>query len=142
MHSKDEMKRGVDMAKMKKPVYLILALTLVASLMVGGMATVLADRHNDLDSFDILVLKDGDWHSHGELSFSDYETLQLPLDNGAGQLKLRLEQHGHDAAFVDYVAVRKENTTYHPISAINIDSGTDVLTLNMMYVMPGKVPWR
>jgi hypothetical protein len=128
MHSKDEMKRGVDMAKMKKPVYLILALVLVSSLMVGGVATVLADQHNDLDSFDILVLKNGDWHLQGELNFSDYETLQLPLDNGAGQLKLRLEQHGHDAAFVDYVAMRKENITYHPISAINIDSGTDVLT--------------
>ncbi|MFC1969795.1 hypothetical protein ACFLVV_01080 [Chloroflexota bacterium] len=116
------------MAKMKKPVYLILALVLVSSLMVGGLATVLADQHNDLDSFDILVLKNGDWHLHGELDFSDYETLQLPVDNGAGQLKLRLEQHGHDAAFVDYVAVRKENATYHPISAINIDSGKDVLT--------------
>ena len=116
------------MAKMKEPVYLILALALVLSLMVGGVATVLADQHNDLGSFDILVLEDGDWHLQGELNFSDYETLQLPLDNGAGQLKLRLEQHGHDAAFVDYVAVRKENTTYHPISAINIDSSTDILT--------------
>jgi hypothetical protein len=52
----------------------------------------------------------------------------LPLDNGAGQLKLRLEQHGHDAAFVDYVAVRKESATYHPISAINVDRSTDILT--------------
>jgi hypothetical protein len=116
------------MAKMKKPVYLILALVLVSSLMVGGVATVLADEHSDLDSFDILVLKDGDWHLQGELDFSDYETLQLPVDNGAGQLKLRLEQHGHDAAFVDYVAVRKENTTYQPISAVNIDSSKYVLT--------------
>jgi len=128
MYSKDEMKRSVDMARMKRSVYLILALALVSSLVVGGVATVLADQHDDLDSFDILVLKNGDWHLHGELDFYDYETLQLPIDNNAGQLKIRLEQHGHDAAFVDYVAVRKENTTYHPISAINIDSGTDVLT--------------
>jgi len=115
------------MARMK-PAYLVLTLALVSSLIVGGVATVLVDQHSDLGSFDILVLENGDWHLHGELNFSDYETLELPLDNGAGQLKLRLEQHGHDSAFVDYVAVRKENTTYHPISAINIDSSTDILT--------------
>jgi hypothetical protein len=116
------------MARMKKHMYLILALAVVSSLMVGGVAAVLADQNSDSGSFDILVWKNGDWHLQGELDFYDYETLLLPLENGVGQLKLRLEQHGHDGAFVDYVAVKKENTTYHPISAINVDSSTDVLT--------------
>ena len=89
-----EMKGGADMAKMKKPVYLILALALIPALMVGGVTSIVAYRNNDSGSFDIRVFRDGDYHLQGELHFSDYETLQLPLDNVAGQLRLRLEQHG------------------------------------------------
>ncbi|MFC1930139.1 hypothetical protein ACFLW6_04725 [Chloroflexota bacterium] len=113
---------------MKKIVCLVSTLALLISLLVGTTAAVLADENNDEGSFDILVLKNGDWHLQGELNFSDYETIQLPLDNGAGQLKLRLEQHGHDAAFIDYVTVRGKSTNYLPISAINTDSSTDILT--------------
>ena len=116
------------MARMKRLAGLIFVLVMVLSLMIGVTPAVLADQNNDEGSFHILVLSNGDWQLRGELSFFDYETLQLPLENDAGQLKIKLLQQGHDGAFVDYVAVQKDNITYLPISAINIDSNVDVLT--------------
>ncbi|MFC1982968.1 NosD domain-containing protein [Chloroflexota bacterium] len=116
------------MAKISKQAHLILVIALALSLMLGATTTILAEQNNDEGSFDILILRNGDWQLQGVLSFSDYETLQLPLANDAGQLTLRLEQHGHDSAYVDCVAVQKEDATYSPTSAFNIDSGVDVLT--------------
>jgi hypothetical protein len=78
-------------------------------------------------SFDVLILENGDWRCKGEFSFRDYETRQLALENEAGQLKLRLVQHGHDAAFIDYIALQKDAETCLPISAVNIDNSADVL---------------
>ena len=79
------------------------------------------------DSFDVLILNNGDWEQQGELGFYNYETRQLPLKHDAGNLTLRLSQQGHDAAYVDYVALKKDDTVYIPISAINISNKEDVL---------------
>jgi len=85
----------------------------VLSLVVGISAAVLAEGDEGLEgSFDILILDNGDWQWQGEFSFRDYETRQLALENEAGQLKLRLVQHGLDAAFVDYIALQKDAETY------------------------------
>jgi len=73
------------------------------------------------------ILNSGDWEQQGETGFYDYETRQLALDHDAGNLDLRLSQHGHDAAYVDYVALMKNDTIYLPASAINIDTGINVL---------------
>jgi hypothetical protein len=116
------------MPKIYSSARLIVVVVFVLSLLAGATTTVLADTADGEGSFDVLVLKNGDWQFQGELSFYDYETLHLPLNNDAGQLTLRLEQYGHDGSYVDYVTVRKENTTYLPVSAINVDSGVDVLT--------------
>ena len=61
-------------------------------------------------SFEVLILDGGYWEQQGELSFYNYETLQLPLTHDAGTFTLRLSQHGHDAAYVDYVALKKDDT--------------------------------
>jgi len=105
---------------------LVLVIVLVVTLFVGMTPPILADQKNNEGSFFISVFRDGEWQLQGELSFTDYETLQLPLSNDAGQLKLRLVQEGHDAAYVDHVIVQKYGIPYLPTSAINID-GTDVL---------------
>ena len=98
------------------------------SLVLGISAAVLAEGDEGLEgSFDILILENGAWQWQGEFSFRDYETRQLALENEAGQLKLRLVQHGLDAAFVDYIALQKDAETYLPISAVNIDNSADVL---------------
>lgn len=116
------------MAKLKEFARFIVVMAFVLSLITVPSATVLADCNEGIDgTFDILILRDGGWQSQGELSFRDYETLQLPLENDAGQLRLRLVQQGHDAAFVDYVAIQKDDTTYPPVLATNVDSGNDVL---------------
>jgi len=81
------------MTIMRKLVSLTLILILAAALAVGVTPTVLAEQSNDKSSFDILVFGERGWQLQGQLSFFDYETLQLPLDNNAGQLKVRLEQH-------------------------------------------------
>jgi parallel beta-helix repeat protein len=107
---------------------LLLVVLLVLALMASMTPAVLADQNSEEGSFNVFVLKDGDWQLQGELSFSDYETLQLQLDHHSGQLILRLEQHGHDGAYVDYVALEKDDTIYLPVSAVNTNSGIDVLT--------------
>ncbi|MFC2024720.1 hypothetical protein ACFLTJ_04035, partial [Chloroflexota bacterium] len=56
------------------------------------------------------------------------ETRRLPLGNGAGQLRVRLTQHGHDGAFVDYLALERGTATFAPASAINVGSNSSVLT--------------
>ena len=101
---------------------------LVSALLVGVTPGALADQDSDGGSYAILAFKNGDWQLQGQLSFSDYETRRLPLDNGAGQLRIRLTQHGHDGAFVDYLALEKDTATYTPASAINIESNASVLT--------------
>jgi len=78
-------------------------------------------------SFDVFILNSGNWEQQGETNFYDYETRQLALNHDAGNLDLRLSQHGHDAAYVDYVALMKDDTIYLPASAINIDTGINVL---------------
>jgi len=81
----------------------------------------LVTGHTPGFSFDILVLNGSKLEHQGELSFYNYETLQLPLTHDAGTFTLRLSQHGHDAAYVDYVALKKDDTIYIPISARNGD---------------------
>lgn len=103
-------------------------IAVVLALVLGISTAVLAEGDKGLEgSFDVLILENGDWQWQGEFSFRDYETRQLALENEAGQLKLRLVQQGHDAAFVDYIALQKEAETYLPISAVNIDNNADVL---------------
>ena len=112
----------------RKLASLILVMVLVVTLFVDVTSPILADQNNTQGSFSILVFKDGEWQLQGELSFSDYETLQMPLSNNVGQLKLRLVQKGHDAASIDHVIVQKYGINYLPTSAININNNTDVLT--------------
>ena len=116
------------MNKIREFLQLSFAVLLVSSLVLGISAAVLAEGDEGLKgSFDILILENGDWQWQGEFSFGDYETRQLALENGAGQIKLRLVQHGHDTAYVDYIALQKDAETYLPISAVNIDNSAEVL---------------
>jgi parallel beta-helix repeat protein len=115
------------MTRVKKLASLIFVTVLIVTLIIGVAPLVLADHNGNKGSFDILVFEDGDWQLQGELSFSDYETLELPLDNDAGQVSIKLVQHGHDAAYVDYVALQKDLVTYLPSGAINVNSNTNVL---------------
>jgi hypothetical protein len=116
------------MNRIRKFLHLAFAVLLVSSLVLGISAAVLAEGDEGLKgSFGVLILEDGDWQWQGGFSFRDYETRQLVLENEAGQLKLRLVQHGHDAAFVDYIALQKDAEIYLPISAVNIDNSADVL---------------
>jgi parallel beta-helix repeat protein len=115
------------MPRVKKLAGLTFVTVLVVTLIVGVTPLVLADHNGDKGSFDILVFENGNWQLQGELSFSDYETLKLPLGNDAGQPSIRLVQHGYDAAYVDYVALERDSVTYLPTAAVNINSNTNVL---------------
>jgi len=86
-----------------------------------------ATGHTSLGSFDVFIVNNGDWEQQGEIGFYDYETRQLALNHDAGNLELRVSQHGHDAAYVDYVALMKDDTIYRPASAIDIDNGVNAL---------------
>lgn len=77
-------------------------------------------------SFDVLLLTGASWTYLGELSFRDYETVELPLTHGAGTFTLRLLQHGHDSAYVDYVALKKGDRLYEPTTAVNLASGANI----------------
>ncbi len=112
----------------KKLACLMLIMSLAVTLFVDVTSPILADQDNNQGSFSVFVFEGGKWQLQGELSFSDYETLQMPLNNDEGQLKLRLVQEGHDSAFVDYVTLQKYGIFFLPASAINIDDNTDVLT--------------
>jgi parallel beta-helix repeat protein len=115
------------MPRVKKLASLTFVTVLVITLIVGVAPIVLADHNGDKGSFDVLVFENGNWQLKGELSFSDYETLELPLDNDAGQVSIKLVQHGHDGAYVDYIALHKDFVTYLPSGAINADSNTNIL---------------
>jgi nitrous oxidase accessory protein len=87
----------------------------------------LAAGHKGLGgSFDVLLLTGASWTYQGEFSFRDYETVELPLTHGAGTFTLRLLQHGHDSAYVDYVALKKGDHLYEPVTAVNLDSGANI----------------
>ena len=116
------------MAPTRKLVNLVFAAVLVVTLIIGATPPVLADQDSNEGSFSVYVFKDGEWQLQGVLHFPDYETLQIQLSNYTGQLKLRLVQEGHDAAYIDQVIVRKYGIPYLPTSAVNIDNNTDVLT--------------
>jgi parallel beta-helix repeat protein len=118
---------GADMPMVKQFANMILSIVLAVTLLIAVNPTALSEQNGTDGSFDILVFENGTWELQGELTFSDYETLQLPLENKAGGLKLRLVQQGHDAAYVDYIALQKDDTTYLPVSAINLDSSKDIL---------------
>jgi parallel beta-helix repeat protein len=115
------------MLRVKKLASLTFVAVLVLTLIAGIAPLVLADDGGDEGSFDVLVFEDGNWQAQGELSFSDYEALELPLDNDAGQVSVRLVQHEHDGAYVDYVALQKDSVTYLPAGAVNVNSNKDVL---------------
>jgi hypothetical protein len=116
------------MAPTRKLVNLVFAVVLIVTLFAGAAPPVLANQNSNEGSFSAYVFKDGGWQLQGVLHFSDYETLQLQLSNYPGQLKLRLVQEGHDAAYVDQVTLQKDGIPYLPASAVNIDNNTDVLT--------------
>lgn len=113
---------------LRRPVYTVIAICLMLFMVIQLPGVVLADEHQEQGSFTVLMLRNGEWELQGELIFSDYETLLLPLDNDADQLRLRITQHGQDGAYVDYLALQKGGMTYSPVSAINLDTSTDVLT--------------
>jgi len=115
------------MSRVKKLASLTFVTVLAVTLIVGVTPLVLADQDGDKGSFDILVFENGNWQLQGELSFSDYETLELPLDNDAGKVSIKLVQRGHDGAYVDYVALQKDFVTYLPAGAINVNSNTNIL---------------
>jgi hypothetical protein len=116
------------MALARKLVSLVFAAVLVVTLFAGAAPPVLANQNSNEGSFSAYVFKNGEWQLQGVLHFSDYETLQIQLSNYTGQLKLRLVQEGHDAAYIDQVIVQKDGIPYLPTSAININNHTDVLT--------------
>jgi hypothetical protein len=114
--------------QVRRFVGVLFAIILVSTLLVGMTPRALAGQDSDGGSYDVLAFKNGEWQLQGRLSFSDYETRRLPLDNGAGQLRIRLTQHGHDGAFVDYLALERGTATFAPASAINVGSSASVLT--------------
>ena len=116
------------MSQLRRFASVLFAIILVSALLVGVSLSALADQDSDGGSYDVLIFKNGDWQLQGKLSFSDYETRRLPLGNGAGQLRVRLTQHGHDGAFVDYLALERGTATFAPASAINVGSSASVLT--------------
>jgi uncharacterized repeat protein (TIGR01451 family) len=81
----------------------------------------------DQGSFNIYVNRSGTWQWEGKTSFTNYETRRLELNHEAGNLKIRITQQGHDAAYMDYVALEKDGTTYSPSAAVNLETGADVL---------------
>jgi uncharacterized repeat protein (TIGR01451 family) len=81
---------------------------------------------NSSASFDIHILRNGEWIYQGDFSFYNYETRELPLQHDTGDLTLRLVQHGHDAAYVDYVALKKADTVLTPATAVNLNTGADI----------------
>jgi parallel beta-helix repeat protein len=89
-----------------------------------------AAGHKSLDlgpeSFDVFLLTGASWTDQGELSFSNYETLELPMTHDAGTFTLRLTQHGHDSAYVDYVALKKGDSLYEPATAVNLETSADI----------------
>jgi len=113
---------------MKRFVGVVFAIILVFTLLLGVTPSVLADSESDGGSYDVLIYKKGDWQLQGQLSFSDYETRRLSLNNSLGQLRIRLSQHGHDGAFVDYLALEKGTAIFAPTSAINVGSNASILT--------------
>jgi parallel beta-helix repeat protein len=78
-------------------------------------------------SFDILLLNGTKLEYQGELRFSNYETARLPLKHAAGPLTIRVSQHGHDAAYLDYVALTMGDTLYQPTAAVDLETGACVL---------------
>jgi len=119
---------GVNVSQVRRFAGVLFAIILVSALLVSTSLSALADQDSDGGSYDVLIFKNGDWQLQGQLSFSDYETRRLPLGNGAGQLRVRLTQHGHDGAFVDYLALERGTATFAPASAINVGSSVSVLT--------------
>jgi hypothetical protein len=119
---------GVNVSQVRRFVGVLFVIILVSALLAGVTPGALADQDSDGGSYDVLIFKNGEWQLQGQLSFSDYETRRLPLDNGAGQLRIRLTQHGHDGAFVDYLALEKGTATFAPASAINVGTSASVLT--------------
>jgi hypothetical protein len=115
-------------SQVRRFVGVLFAIILVSALLAGVTPGALADQDSDGGSYDVLIFKNGEWQLQGQLSFSDYETRRLPLDNGTGQLRIRLTQHGHDGAFVDYLALEKGTAMFAPTSAINAGSSASVLT--------------
>jgi parallel beta-helix repeat protein len=119
------------MARLRTSKGLSILVALAVVLALGIVAVPTAGTANngngDKGSFDILVFENGNWQLQGELSFSDYETRGLPLDNDAGQVRIKLVQHGHDGAYVDYVALQKDSVSYLPAGAINVNSNTNIL---------------
>jgi hypothetical protein len=85
---------GVNVSQVRRFVGVLFAIILVSALLVGVTPGALADQDSDGGSYDVLAFKNGEWQLQGRLSFSDYETRRLSLDNGAGQLRIRLTQHG------------------------------------------------
>ena len=116
------------MARLRKLAGFALVTILVITLIADAAPLVLADNNGDEGSFDVLVFENGNWQLQGELSFSDYETLELTLDNDAGQVSIRLVQHGHDGAYVDYVALQKDLATYLPSGAIDVNANASILS--------------
>jgi hypothetical protein len=117
-----------DMAKFEKYGWLASILILALSLALGISVNVVADSGAYGEgSFSVFAFNNGNWQWQGKTDFNNYETRQLQMQHDAGLFKLRLVQQGHDAAFVDYVALYKDGATYHPISAINIGNNIDVL---------------
>jgi hypothetical protein len=117
------------MARFKKLVWSVTLLVLLTSLLGSLPLTVSADSGvEDRGSFDIFVFTNGDWQCQGKFSFRDYETRELALTHDAGLVRLKLVQQGHDAAFVDYVALYKDGVAYQPVSAINNNSNANYLT--------------
>ena len=73
------------MSQLRKFAGLLSTIILALTLLLGVTPSVLADSDSGGGSYDVLTFRNGEWHLLGQLSFSDYETRRLPLDNDAGQ---------------------------------------------------------
>jgi uncharacterized repeat protein (TIGR01451 family) len=117
------------MSRFKKVIWLVALLALLASFFSGILVTaepVSSGTEND-GSYNIYVSLPGDWQWQGALDFSDYVTRELTLQHNTGTLQIKIVQHGHDTAYVDYLALSKDGVTYSPVSAVNLNTGADVL---------------
>jgi uncharacterized repeat protein (TIGR01451 family) len=116
------------MTGLKKGVGIVTFLALLCSLYCVVPAPVAAaSGAADPGSFSIWIQTEGDWQSLGRLDFSNYETREVALGNKSGAVQLKISQQGHNAAAVDYLALSQGSLTYAPLSALNLNSGVDVL---------------
>ncbi|MDY6906201.1 MAG: CARDB domain-containing protein [Thermodesulfobacteriota bacterium] len=83
-------------------------------------------------SYHIHTMEDDAWVEQGELHFTgDLRTKYFELNavDTTSPFKMKIVQTGLDEAFINEVKIRIDGTSYLPSSAINMETGEDVLPL-------------